>query len=404
MMENPFSPQVLQKRNEHLNDILAYAVENVPFYHQFKNTASITSFPVVSKGFIREDYDSFHSREYLAGKVHVFHTSGSTGEPFLIWQDKNKRNRVFAEMMYFWGRAGYRIGMRYLFLRLWSPENRKSRLTAWARNLIMWDIHRLDDANMEAIRRVLQYDRRIRMMLGYASTLENLADYLLACGDTAERYSLQIILSGSDILTENTRAKLRKVFGCPVVSVYSNMENGVLAIECADRLEYHLNSASYFIELLKLDSDEPAAEGEPGRIVVTDLFNHAMPLIRYDTGDIAVWKPQADCSWQSSVFASFEGRAVDQVYDARGARISPLAISGVVWHFDKVRQFQFIQTAAGGYTLKVVGLPDLSEDAVIVEKFRELLGQEAEIILDHVTEIPAESSGKRKTVVSLLNP
>ena len=84
------------------------------------------------------------------------------------------------------------------------------------------------------------------------------------------------------------RINLRKVFGCNVVSRYSNQENGILAQELVDSDYFVINNASYWIEFLKLIQMWGADIGELSRVVVTDLFNYATPVIRYDTGDLAV--------------------------------------------------------------------------------------------------------------------
>ncbi|WP_208076546.1 hypothetical protein, partial [Bittarella massiliensis (ex Durand et al. 2017)] len=65
--------------------------------------------------------------------------------------------------------------MKYVFFRIWTETNQKSRLTAFARNLVMEDVLRLDESNLERIRKRLKQDKKIRMLLGYASTFENLA-------------------------------------------------------------------------------------------------------------------------------------------------------------------------------------------------------------------------------------
>ena len=67
------------------------------------------------------------------------------------------------------------------------------------------------------------------------------------------------------------------------------MENGILAQQkTASENEFIINWASYHIEILNIDTNELAPNGTVGRIVVTDFFNYAMPLIRYDTGDLGV--------------------------------------------------------------------------------------------------------------------
>ena len=182
--------------------------------------------------------------------------------------------------------------------------------------------------------------------------------------------------------------------------MYSNQENGLLAQECVENKEYHINRASYYIELLKPDTDDPVHVGEPGRIVVTDLFNHAMPLIRYDTGDVGIWKKEAECGWNSQVFSSIQGTLVDFIYDTKGNMVDTGIISLNMWPFDKLLQFQFIQENAKQYVLKLNGADGYYEDGTFIDLFKDILGSDAEIVIEHVDEIPVLASGKRKCVMS----
>jgi phenylacetate-CoA ligase len=399
-MENGVDPSVSKVQDDYLNGILKYATENVEFYKKFKAFDSIKSFPVINKNIIRNNYAAFQSPEFLEAAVFHLHTSGSTGTPFVVRQDKNKRKRVHAEMIYFWGKAGYQIGMRHVFFRIWTSFNRKSKLSAWARNILMCDAGRQDEEYTEIIRNTLRSDRKIKMAIGFPSFLENLANHLLACGDTSAMYQINTVIAYAEALPESAREKLKKVFNCNIVSLYSNQENGMLAQECVENKEFHVNSASFHIEILEMDSDDPACVGEPGRIVVTDLFNHAMPLIRYDTGDIGRWKKEAECGWNSQVFSSVEGRLYDLIFDTKGNRISPNIICMFMWPFDKILQFQIVQESTKQYLLKLNGAKGHYEDATFVDMFKGVLGQDAEIIIEHVHEIPVLESGKRKTVVN----
>jgi phenylacetate-CoA ligase len=400
IMENSSNPDVIKRQDDYLTSILKYATENVEYYRNIKAFDSIRSFPVINKNILRDNFDAFQSLDFLGASVISMHTGGSTGIPSMARQDRNKRNRVYAEMMYFWGKAGYQVGMRYAFFRIWTKDNRKNKLIAWARNILMLDIKRLDDENLEDIRKTIKRDQKIRMILGYPNALEQLADYLLTCGDTPDLYSIITIITIGEALPEITRAKLKKVFDCAIVSLYSNQENGMLAQECVENKEFHVNSASYYIELLEFDSDEPVSVGEPGRIIVTDLFNHAMPLIRFDTGDIGTWKKEAECGWRSQVFSSIQGRLFDQIYDTKGNKKSPNTIGFLMMPFERLSQYQFIQESAKQYTLKLNGARAHYEDAVFVELFQDFLGHDAEIVIEHVNEIPVLSSGKRKKVMS----
>ena len=148
-----------------------------------------------------------------------------------------------------------------------------------------------------------------------------------------------------------------------------------------------------------MDSDDPANVGEVGRIVVTDLFNHAMPLIRYDTGDTGIWKEEAECGWHSQVFLSLQGRVFEFFFDKKGNKLSPYIIATLMWPFDKVLQYQIVQEGELQYVLKLNGAEGNYDDANFVEMVKGAFGEDAEVIIEHVNEIPVLASGKRKIAV-----
>jgi len=397
IMENDLNPNVSKLHEVYLFDILKYATENVEFYQKFKEFNSIKSFPVINKNIIRNNFETFQSPDFLNGNVVTMQTSGSTGTPFVVRQDKNKRDRAYAEMIYFWGKAGYQVGMKYAFFRKLNPYD---RLTAWARNVLVFDDRSLDEENFDKFRKIIKSDRKIKILLGLPSTLEDFGNYLLTCGDTLEKHEINTIICYGEALPKTAHQKLKKIFNTNIVSLYSNQENGLLAVECVENKEFHVNSASFYIELLKMDSDDPVSIGESGRIVVTDLFNHAMPLIRYDTGDIGVWKKEAECGWSTQVFSSIQGQIIDIILDTKGNKKSSHMISVLLGPFDRLLQYQFIQEGEKQYVLKLNGAEGHYDDVTFINLIKGLLGEDADIVIEHVNEIPVLGSGKRKEVVN----
>ena len=383
-------------QNEKFQALAKWAAENTAFYSQVKKHSeySLSDFPIIDKNIIKEHHNDFCSKLAERKDCISMHTSGSTGTPLVVIQDKKKRKRVYAEMMYLWGLSGYEIGMRYMFLRRWNDTNRKSKLTAFARNLLMTDVSGLDDDSLEVIRQQFLHDKKIRMVMGYASTLDALAEYLDKKNAKPDDFNVVTILSGSEVLTEKTRSILKKVFGCNVVSLYSNQENGMLAVECNENKEFHLNTASYIFEFLKIDSDEPAEYGELARVVVTDLFNYAMPIIRYDTGDLAVRKRKPECGITTEVIEALAGRRVDVVYDVNGKALSPFTITNGMWLFDKLKQFQIIQKGAKDYLFRVNDPDKAYSDDELIKTGREFFGREANVMVERVNDIPVLASGK----------
>lgn len=88
----------------------------------------------------------------------------------------------------------------------------------------------------------------------------------------------------------------------------------------------YLNNASCIIEVLKMESDQKAEYGELGRIVVTDLHNHAFPIVRYDTGDVGIMMPPNEKSNGFPILSKLYGRRLDVCYTTSNQPFSPMTI------------------------------------------------------------------------------
>lgn len=286
-----------------------------------------------------------------------------------------------------------------------TEENRKSAIKLFAQNEVNIEPLYLNESSLEKIRTSLKTDKNIKMLLAYASTYDILAEYLSEKNDIPDMFGVRGIISSSEILYDSTRSKLKKVFGCPVVSRYSNQENGVLAQECRHEKGFHVNTASYYIELLDLYSDKPAKSGEPARIIVTDLFNYAMPMIRYDTGDIGViGNEKCKCKLNTPIICSVEGRKVDIIYNTKGKRISPFAVSNHLCCISNVNQFQFIQNDQKKYTIKLCVSNNFEGQNETIRLLKEIVGTDAQIAIEYADEIPVLASGKRRYIICNYEP
>lgn len=402
ILEDPGSPGALALRAANLESLLRHARATVPHYRNLPEGTGLEGFPVVDKNLIRKDPDAFLSEAFRGRKLHSVTTSGSTGTPFRILQDPGKRARHQADSIHCCARAGYPIGTRLYYLRVWNRINRKSPLAAFMENTVPVDISDQSGDRLGELTATLRRDRSAKAILGYASSLEVLAQHLAKAPVEGAGARVRTVMAMSETLPDPSREILRAAFGCPVISRYSNMENGFIAQQCVeDNREYHLNVASYHVEVLALDRDEPAAPGELGRIVVTDLFNRAMPLIRYDTGDTGEYRDEAACGAPGPVLRRVEGRRVDFIYDVRGHLLSPHVITNTLWKYDDIAQFQFVQEGPGRYVIKVnCGGTAYPREGELLAELRGYLGKDADLSLETVAEIPLLRSGKRKKIVN----
>jgi len=392
-------------REKKVNDFLEYVTTNSPFYKDYSGK-SLNEFPVVNKTLLLQNYDSIKIAPEIIpgqiGKLHIQSTSGSTGTPFSIPQDTEKRNRRVAELKYFGMIVGFKSHDMLVHLRTWNRWQSKTPTQIKRERIIPFDISAMGDENLEQLVKTINENKAV-CLRGYASSFDLLANYLKKTNLSLP--SVRIVIAGSEALHDDVRAKVKKYIGCEIISQYADEEIGIIAQEKIPTIEkdnvMYVNNASCIVEVLKMDKDEKADYGELGRIVITDLHNHAFPMVKYDTGDVGIMMPPNDNSKGYPILAKLYGRRFDVCYTTSNQPFHPMTIGRVLKHYDQISQWQFIQTGQKSYTVKII-MADRTAGYLdsAVKTLRETLGEDAEITVEFVDDIPVLASGKRKPVVN----
>lgn len=390
-------PELLEEKR--LNELMAYVVENVPYYEKFRQT-DFYGFPVVNKITIRENEKEFMARNFDITKAKAVTTSGSTGTPFTVYHDKKKRLRHSADNLFFMKMAGYNIGSPLYYMRVWNKMCRHGILSAFLTNIKQIEIGNLSDSVISQIINGLQKDKRRKALLAFASTYEAFYQYLYRSGVSHIDANIETIISMSEHLSDDTRKEIEKIFGSSVVSRYSNMENGFIAQQPVGEDFYLINNASYKVELLDLDRDVPVGLGKLGRIVITDLFNYSMPLIRYDTGDLGMFGKVQYRNRDVVALVSVEGRKADTIFQTNGNIASSHIITNTMWPYKEIRQWQFVQVSKCDYKFIINGHIDDVQKQELENTLKEYLGEDAHFDYEFVNDIPVLSSGKRRMIVN----
>lgn len=390
--------QIVEKR---ISDILSYAREKTLFYKKIKSN-NIKDFPVINKQIVNADYDSFFSEEFVnqKKKLRMMTTSGSTGATFKIFQNPEKVLRNKMDILFFYSIAGYHIGDRMYSLRIWTNINRKSWWTLFRENFRMFDTSNLSKGGILQLEEIVKKDKNAVVLSGYASSFTELVYNMNAKSkEEGTKWNVKSVISMAEELLLHTKRELINIFKCPVVSRYSNQEMGMLAQQPASGEDYFLtNEASYHFEFLKLDSNKPAEEDELSRIVITDLFNKAVPLIRYETGDLCTYGVKNGRKYIKTI----QGRANDLLKNNSGELLPPYLIIYTLWHFKNIVQFQLIQESSTFVRLRLVHKIENKEEIFkqIESKLTDVFGNQTTIKIEEVDEIPVEATGKRKFIIS----
>ena len=388
----------VEETEKRIQDLISHAVKTTDFYKDYPEDISLKDLPVVNKDTFRQQYDCFVSSTYKdATDNRVMCTSGSTGTPLRMIQNRDKIRHNTAGGIFLGAAAGYYIGMKEAFIRVWVNNVKKSKFQLIQENMIMMDSSRMDEQALAEMFHTIE-KKKVKCLVGYSSALGELSDYIRRSGRDCSNCSVRAIIPISETMPEPVRRTLEKQFGCPVRAWYSNEENGIMGLQNEKDEGYRIDTETYYYEILKMDSDEPAEPGELGRIVITDLFNYAFPILRYDNGDTAVAVRKEKNGRFKLYLSELYGRRSDLIYDCKGNAVTPYIITNNLWDIEGVKQYRFIQEDVKDYTIWLNGDPAKMDQVEILGRIRPYLGDEARIKVEIVDEIPVLASGKRKYI------
>lgn len=242
--------------------------------------------------------------------------------------------------------------------------------------------------------------RRPTMLFGHAHSLYLFANYWRDKGLPNPEF--KGILSTAMVLHSFERKVCESVFGCSVFNRYGCEEVSLIASECEAHQGLHVNSDSLIVEVLPdtgLAIDEPGA----GSVVVTDLYNYAMPFIRYQVGDLAVEKSgPCPCGRTYPMLQSVAGRVSDYLRTPEGEWISGISLTeNFATLIPGVKQLQIIQEEHDLIRLKCVPADQFDEvslrtmQKLVAERF----GPRMRFELERVDRIMPEASGKYRFAI-----
>jgi phenylacetate-coenzyme A ligase PaaK-like adenylate-forming protein len=375
-----------------------------------RNIEDLGKLPLLDKKTVRSClYFDLLSDNHDKRKMLKVTTSGSTGEPFVCYADKNQLEMRWAATLRSMEWTGYRFGDRQA--RLWHQtigmsfgQVLRERIDGLLSRRLFIPAYEMSDRNLpQSIAKL----RRFKPVLidGYAESFNFLAYYIKQHG--LEGVKPKGIISSAQALPDQSRAVIETAFGCGVFDKYGSREFSGIAYE-SDGHDGHLVVAeNYIVEILK--DGHPAKPGELGEVVITDLHNRCMPLIRYRVGDLAIAidsNTTSPCGRGLPRIGRIEGRAQAIIIGANGNYLPGTFFMHYFKDFDYVvKQFQIIQDRLGHLTLKIVKADRFNDQLFekILEGLRKFVGEKMEMEIEFVDSIPLVRTGKHQATISHLN-
>ncbi len=405
--------QIAEGSFRRLLEALHHAEQNVPFYRrrfaeygvrvsQVKAPEDLAAFPIVTKEDVRANERAFVAETHQ-GKLHLSATGGSTGQPVRLAYDHPTYERRVAAAMRADGWAGAAMGEKELHVWGRPPGEKKGFATAkrslheavW-RRMYVSTFHLRADRLGETVREIAAYEPRV--VVGYTTPL-----FLIA--RAALEYGISIppprgIITSAERLFDHQREVIERAFGAPVFDRYGCREVMLIGAECERHEGLHQHAEGVFVELYS--GGRPVPVGLPGEVILTDLHNRAMPLIRYRNEDVAIAKAGAcSCGRGLPRLASVEGRVLDLIV-GEDSRIVAGEMFPFLFKDLPVERYQVHQRADRTVTLRIVPGPSYGPDVtkLVDERLRLVLGPNAPLTVEVVRDIPLTAAGKHRVAIS----
>jgi phenylacetate-CoA ligase len=414
--------ETLRYQLMHLGNLLRHAGGNISFWRERLRAAGLADAKAITleqfqalPPLTRGEVQSCGAQMQTAvlpqghGQIHKLRTSGSTGSPVetagtdltatwhqaitfrsLLWACKNFAGKM-AVIRQLGGGADVAQGET---LAHWADEVTIPVETGPAVRLGVG----------QSLTRQAQWlnQEKPELLFTYPSNLHGLLR--AAENGSARLPRLKQIMTIGETLELETRLLARRLWQAEIFDIYSAEEVGYIALQCPSGGGYHLQAEAALVEILD-DAGRPCRPAGIGRVVVTPLFNYAMPLLRYEIGDYAEMAAPCRCGRGLPTVKRILGRRRNLLLLTDGTRHWPSFGTRRFLDLAPIRQHQFVQTGIDVIEARLVverALTDAEEKQLAAHVMARLPAP-FKISFVYVDQIPRSAAGKYEDFMSLLD-
>lgn len=401
-------PNDLQKiQLSRLKAVIRHAYYHTRYYHSLFNRARIKpddikslqdlqKIPLTTKNDVQSRYLDFISYGTDLRSCVISRTTGSTGTPLKVAKDKEAVHYSAGLRHYAFFECGLQPYDKFVEIVASEPIKAYAKKEFYRCGLL--GVERISIFNSTETTLKMLSQSRPDAIYTFPSVISCLLSELKKNNSGIR---LKLVFSQGETLSHKCRRLARLVLGIEINDTYGSAEFSRLAFECNEHTGLHMITDCAAMEFLK--DEENVNLGEEGEIVVTGLYNYAMPLIRFRLGDVGIpLSDKCSCGRSWPLIKSIEGRTDDFLVLPSGDVISPRSIN-VIDYIDGINHYQIIQEEKDRFLVKLVKDESFSEKtAREVERQISLgcFGEKVSIEVQIVEEIPRERTGKIRTVIS----
>lgn len=398
-----------------LNYILNHAFSTVPYYKHIFNEHSIhpddintecdlKKIPILTREILLKHQDELISSKADFNTLKNNNSSGSTGRRAVFKQDLDFRLWMRAHQIrtYKWCN-NWDLGEK--FVLLWGSE-------------IYWNMHSILDkiVNLISNRREFNTFRlSSRLIRNFTEKLHKFDPVLISSYSNALHLisleakkqnlnlpSLRAIQTTSEPMPPAMRKRIEKTFNCEVFDKYGSRETNIVYHESPNHDGMLVQCENVCVEFLR-ESGQYCDYGESGKLILTTLNNFSMPLIRYETSDIAApLEGYSSNSYKFQRMSSVSGREQDLICTNKGDYIDSYFFSYLLMRFQNIHWFQVIQNQYDSLLIRILAPNGLEQKfrVEINERIKHHTNFDFKISYEILDEMPISTTGKFRLCVS----
>lgn len=352
------------------------------------------SLPIIDKNYVKEHFYDFVNTQY-AGKQFLMHTSGTTGgglvfpysvemenKQWAVWWRYRRSHGIDLDTWCGWfgGRAIIPpLNKHYPFWRINYPGKQ-----------IMFSSYHLNESTVKYYHSEI-LKRKLTWLHGYPSSLTRIA-FLIIDNGLSPIDNISIITTGGENLLDYQINMMRQAFPNALVRNHYGLSEGVANFSQNVNGDWIVDDDFCYVEFIPVSDNNPNV----CRIIGTGFSNLAFPLVRYDTGDIAI------VEWKNGIpiVKSIDGRKDDYISLPNGVKLGRLDF--ILKKQTCIKEAQIHQKQIDLIEIKVVkgNRYSLNDEKALLDEAYSRFGKNMKIDIVYVDKIERTKSGKLRFVIS----
>jgi len=398
-------------QNYRLRKLIEHAYAHVPYYTELfdrltlkpadiQTVEDLQKLPILTKQMVADNFEKLKANNIDKYRPKYYSTGGTSGRHLHFYNAQLTFDAHMASIFRAWRWIGWDFGEKYAYI--WGASMdlkeektlKKKTKDFFTENRIFVQALMFTDETLERdCKRLITFQPAY--IMSYPSTLIVFAKYMQKNNMTLK---VKGISTTSEKLYSWQREIIERFFECKVFDDYGGRESAVRASQC-EKGNYHIAVENGVLETIQNDKN---VIGKPGRVLLTEFRNYAMPFIRYENTDVAVLSNKTcSCNRTLPLLEDIHGRTSD-IFVTTDGKYIPAQYFMVAFLEFSGEYYQIIQETKHELRIKIVKGKHFTDSNLenIKKILRKWIGHKTRIDFEFVKDIPVTSSGKRRYFIS----